>query len=156
MARQPSQRMRKVNELVREVVADAVRGLKDPRIGFVTITGAETSPDLRSAVVYYSAMGTDDEQAASAEALDRSRPRIQSALGAQTRLRYTPRLEFRVDESIDHGLRINQLLAELEDTEDAAETRAVAGPGGEDATGVADSSADGPSAATDDGGDDDA
>ena len=115
MARQPSQRMRKVNELVREVVADAVRDLKDPRVGFVTITGAETSPDLRHAVVYYSAMGSADEQSASAEALDRARPRIQAALGEQTRLRYTPKLEFRVDEAIDRGLRISQILSDLAD-----------------------------------------
>jgi len=105
--------MRKVNELVREVVADAVRDLKDPRIGFVTITGAETSPDLRHAVVYYSVLGSDEEKSKGAEALAGARPRIQAALGEQTRLRYTPKLEFRVDAAIDQGLRISQLLAEL-------------------------------------------
>lgn len=107
--------MRKVNELVREVVAEAVRDLKDPRIGFVTITGAETSPDLRHAVVYYSVLGSDEEKAKGAEALAGARPRIQAALGDQTRLRYTPKLEFRVDAAIDQGLRISQLLAELAD-----------------------------------------
>ena len=101
MARQPSPRMRKVNELVREVVADAVQDLKDPRIGFVTITGAETSPDLRHAVVYYSTLGGDQEKADSAAALVSATARIQSALGAQTRLRYTPKLTFKVDPSID-------------------------------------------------------
>lgn len=120
MARQPSSRMRKVNELVREVVADAIRDLKDPRIGFVTVTGAETSPDLRHAVVYYSALGSEEEQEASAEALQRARPRLQRALGDQTRLRYTPKLEFRIDESIDRGLRINELLAGLADDEPGA------------------------------------
>lgn len=126
MARQPSPRMRKVNELVREVVADAVRDLKDPRIGFVTITGAETSPDLRHAIVYYSALGSDEEQAASAAALTSARPRIQAALGDQTRLRYTPKLEFRVDRSIDEGIRINQILSELADSSDGY------APGGQD------------------------
>lgn len=117
MARQPSPRMRKVNELVREVVADAVRDLKDPRVGFVTVTGAETSPDLRHAVVYYSVLGSEEEKCDSAGALARARPRIQAALGDQTRLRYTPKLEFRVDEAIDEGIRISQILADLADEE---------------------------------------
>jgi ribosome-binding factor A len=111
MARQPSPRMRKVNELIREVVADSVRDLKDPRIGFLTITGAETSPDLRHAIVFYSVLGTEEEKRATAEGLARATPRIQSAVGSQTRLRYTPKLEFRVDPSIDEGLRISEVLA---------------------------------------------
>lgn len=125
MARKPSSRMRKVNELVREVVADAIRDLKDPRIGFVTVTGAETSPDLRHAIVYYSAMGTDEEKAATAAGLARATPRIQAALGEETRLRYTPKLEFRVDPSIDEGLRISQILSEIaaEDDMDVDESQ---------------------------------
>ena len=118
MARQKSPRMRKVNELVREVVADAVTDLKDPRIGFVTITGAETSPDLRHAVVYYSVMGTDEEKADTALALARATPRIQSAIGTETRLRYTPKLTFEVDPSIDKGIRISQILTELAEESD--------------------------------------
>ncbi|MGI9642238.1 MAG: 30S ribosome-binding factor RbfA [Acidimicrobiia bacterium] len=118
MARQKSPRMRKVNELVREVVADAVVDLKDPRIGFLTITGARTSPDLRHAVVYYSVMGTDDEKAGTAEALARATPRIQSVLGSETRLRYTPKLTFEVDPSIDEGIRISQILSDLADESD--------------------------------------
>jgi ribosome-binding factor A len=109
--------MRKVNELVREVVADAVRDLKDPRIGFLTITGAETSPDLRYAVVYYSVLGTDEEKEGTAAALKSARTRIQSVLGTETRLRYTPVLEFKVDPSIDEGIRISQILADLQDDE---------------------------------------
>lgn len=131
MARQPSPRMRKVNELVREVVADAVRDLKDPRIGFVTITGAETSPDLRHAVVYYSVLGSDEEKMQSAEALSRARPRVQAALGDQTRLRYTPKLEFRVDEAIDEGIRISQILADLADAEGDPEGSAAVPDEGE-------------------------
>ncbi|RLE16351.1 MAG: 30S ribosome-binding factor RbfA [Actinobacteria bacterium] len=115
MARQKSPRMRKVNELVREVVADAVRDLKDPRIGFLTITGAETSPDLRHAVVYYSVLGTDEEKKGTAVALRSAKSRIQSTLGSETRLRYTPVLDFKVDPSIDEGIRITQILADLED-----------------------------------------
>jgi len=115
MARQPSPRMRKVNELIREVVADAVHDLKDPRIGFLTITGAVTSPDLRHAVVYYSVLGTDEEKESTAIGLRKASPRIQSAVGAQTRLRYTPKIEFKVDPSIDQGLRISEILKDLDD-----------------------------------------
>jgi len=115
MSRQKSPRMRKVNELVREVVADAVVDLKDPRIGFLTITGAKTSPDLRHAVVYYSVMGTDEEKAGTAVALARATPRIQSVVGTETRLRYTPKLTFEVDPSIDEGIRISQILSDLAD-----------------------------------------
>lgn len=117
MARQQSQRMRKVNVLVREVVADAVLDLKDPRIGFLTITGVETSPDLRHAVVFYSVLGTDEQKAGTAAALNSARSRIQSALGDETRLRYTPVLKFKVDPSIDEGLRISDILADLESAE---------------------------------------
>jgi len=109
--------MRKVNELVREVVAETVHELKDPRIGFLTITGAETSPDLRHAIVYYSVLGTEEEKAACAEGLVRATPRIQSAVGSQTRLRYTPKIEFRVDPSIDQGIRISEILRELDDAQ---------------------------------------
>jgi ribosome-binding factor A len=109
--------MRKVNELVREVVADAVTDLKDPRIGFLTITGAETSPDLRHAVVYYSVLGSEEEKADTAMALDSARSRIQGVLGRETRMRYTPVLEFKVDPSIDEGLRITRILADLENGE---------------------------------------
>ena len=117
MSRQKTPRMRKVNELVREVVADAATDLKDPRIGFLTITGAETSPDLRHAVVYYSVLGSNEEKEETAAALDSARSRIQSVLGRETRMRYTPVLEFRVDPSIDEGLRITRILADLEDAE---------------------------------------
>lgn len=100
--------------LVREVVADAVLDLKDPRVGFLTITGVETSPDLRHAVVFYSVLGTDEEKAGTAAALESARSRIQGVLGDETRLRYTPVLTFKIDPSIDEGLRIADILADLD------------------------------------------
>lgn len=106
--------MRKVNELVREVVADAVPTLKDPRIGFVTVTGAETSPDLRYAIVYYSAMGTEQEKADTAAGLRSAIPHLQRELGRAVRMRNTPKLEFRVDPAIDEGLKINELVKSLD------------------------------------------
>lgn len=121
MARNRSPRMRKVNELIRVVVADAVVDLKDPRIGFLTITGAETSPDLRHAVIFYSVLGTDQEKSDTADALQHASSRIQRAIGSETRLRYTPKLEFRVDPSIDEGLRISRILAEMAEAEEQDE-----------------------------------
>ncbi len=114
MARQRSPRLRKVNELVREVVADAVTDLKDPRIGFLTITGAETSPDLRHAVVYYSVLGSEEEKSGTAAALKSATGRLQGVLGREARMKYTPKLEFRVDPSIEEGIRITQILQDLD------------------------------------------
>ncbi len=115
MSRPDSPRMRKVNELLREVIAEAVGDLKDPGLGFITITGVDTAPDLRNAFVYYSVLGTDEEVAESAAALKRATPRIQSVAGHQIRMKYTPKLAFRIDPSIGEGLKIDRLLHELEE-----------------------------------------
>lgn len=114
MARQTSQRMRKVNELIREIVAEAVLDLKDPRIGFLTITGAETSPDLRHAIVFYSVLGSAEEKEGTAAALSSASSRLQRAIGSQSKLRYTPKLEFRVDAAIDEGIKISQMVKDLD------------------------------------------
>jgi ribosome-binding factor A len=112
VSRGPGDRMRKVDELLREVVADAVTELKDPRLGFVTITGVDTAPDLRTAVVYYSVLGSEDAEATAA-ALRSAAARLQREVGAQTRLKFTPRLRFAIDESIAAGDRIERILRDL-------------------------------------------
>jgi len=119
--RQKSSRMRKVNELLREVLAEEVSHLKDPRIGFVTVTGVRTSPDLRRATVYYSVLGTPDEQDATAEALNHAAPRLQALLSKQVRLKYTPVLDFAVDPAIAQGLRMSKILADIADAREHAE-----------------------------------
>ncbi len=106
-------RMRRVNEILREVIAEEVAALKDPRIGFVTITGVDTSPDLRNARVYYSVLGDDEERAATGKALQHAAPHIQAAVGGQVRLKYLPRLHFVVDEAVERGLRMEELLRGL-------------------------------------------
>ena len=113
--RSPSPRMRKVNESLREVIADEVTRLTDPGLGFVTITGVETSPDLRSAIVFYSAMGDRDQQGETAAALGRSASHLQAAVASQVRLKYTPRLRFEVDQAIETGLRISEVLRHLDE-----------------------------------------
>jgi ribosome-binding factor A len=103
--------MRRVNEAVREVVSARIaEGLRDPRIGFVTVTAVETSPDLRQARVYVSVLGTDDERAATLAGLASAHGVIQQAVATELRMKRTPTLQFVFDESIDRGMRITELL----------------------------------------------
>ncbi len=124
MSRPRSSRMRKVDELMREVLADEVLRLKDPRIGFVTVTGVETAPNLRRATVFYSVLGTPEEVDATAEALQHAAPHLQAQVGRQVRMKFTPVLEFRVDPSVEHGARIDRLLHDLADERDELEREA--------------------------------
>src|ERR671934_1478328 len=103
-------RMRRVNEAVREVLSEAVGQLKDPRIGFVTVTAVETSPDLRHARVYVSVLGSDEQREEALAGLRSSAGFLQAKVGAELRMKRTPTLEFRYDESIDRGMRISELL----------------------------------------------
>lgn len=105
--------MRRVNESLREVIADEVSRLKDPGLGFVTITGVDTAPDLRAARVYYSVLGDAEQHEATAAALRRAKPRIRGAVGDRIRLKYLPDLVFEYDESIDRGFRMEELLRRL-------------------------------------------
>ncbi len=114
MSRAANPRMRKVNELLREIIAEEAVELKDPGIGFLTITGVETAPDLRQAIVYYSVLGTPENEQATADALRRAACRLQAVIGVQARIKYTPVLEFRVDPAIEQGLRIDRILHDLE------------------------------------------
>ncbi|HEX8066260.1 MAG TPA: 30S ribosome-binding factor RbfA [Thermoleophilaceae bacterium] len=108
--------MRRVNEAVREVVsAHIAEDLKDPRIGFVTVTGVETSPDLRSARVFVSVMGEEHEREVALSGLTSARGFLQAQVGAELRLKRTPTLEFVDDGSIRHGMRMSELIAEVTD-----------------------------------------
>src|SRR5918999_4776895 len=104
-------RMRRVNEAVREVVsARLAEGLRDPRIGFVTVTSVDTSADLRHARVYVSVLGSEDERAATMAGLDSAHGVLQQAVATELRLKHTPTLQFVFDESIQRGMRISELL----------------------------------------------
>jgi ribosome-binding factor A len=105
--------MRRVDALLRQVVADEVDRLKDPGLGFVTITGVATAPDLRTARVYYSVLGDDTQRSETAAALRRATPRIRGAVGRQVRLKYLPELRFELDAAIETGMRIEEILREL-------------------------------------------
>jgi ribosome-binding factor A len=109
----PGDRMRRVNEAIREVLSVRIaEGLKDPRIGFVTVTAVDTTPDLSQARVYVSVFGDDRERDATLAGLDSSHGLLQRAIAAELRLKRTPTLQFVYDESIDRGMRISELLDE--------------------------------------------
>jgi ribosome-binding factor A len=106
-------RMRRVNESVRQVLAEAVGELQDPRIGLVTVTGVDTSPDLRHATVYVSVLGSEKKRAASLRGLEAAHGLLQARLGRELRLKRTPQLAFEYDPSVERGVRMTQLIDEL-------------------------------------------
>jgi ribosome-binding factor A len=101
----------RVNEVVREVVAEELQRLSDDRLDLVTITGVDVSPDLRSATVWYAKLGTHDPE--TADALVAATPHLHTVLGRQVRLKYLPRLQFREDPAIESGQRIEEILRGL-------------------------------------------
>jgi ribosome-binding factor A len=106
-----AQRMRRVNELMREVIGSTIASeLEDPRIGFVTVTSVDTSPDLRSARVYVSVLGDEADREASLAGLRSSHGVIQSAIASQVRIKRTPTLTFHYDDTPERGVRISRLL----------------------------------------------
>ena len=106
-----SDRMRRVDEAVRQVLSDAVaRDLQDPRIGFVTMTSVKTSSDLRHARVYVSVLGDDAERADTLAGLESARGALQRRLARELRMKHTPTLEFDYDDTIDRAMRVEQIL----------------------------------------------
>jgi ribosome-binding factor A len=104
-------RMRRVNEALREVLSARIaEGLKDPRIGFVTVTAVETSPDLRHARVFVSVLGDKQERDASLAGLQRAHGVLQAEIAKVTHMKWTPELKFVYDETVERGMRINELL----------------------------------------------
>lgn len=118
MSKSPSPRIRKVNGLIKEIVAAAVAELTDPELGFVTITGVDCSPDLRRAIVFFSPLGSEKQRKASGDALERATKRVQANVAGQVRMKFTPVIEFAVDISVENGMRITRLLSEIESQED--------------------------------------
>lgn len=112
------QRAHRVGETIqKEISALLLRGLKDPRIGFVTITGVEVTPDLHLARVYYTVIGDESARRDSAAGLKSSVPFLRQQLGKVLRMKYIPDLLFQYDTSIDYGHRIENLLREIHDSD---------------------------------------
>jgi ribosome-binding factor A len=105
--------MRRVNESIRQVLSEAVPDLKDPRIGFVTVTGVDTSADLRHAKVYVSVLGSEEKRQATLDGLAAAHGVLQARLGRQVRMKRTPQLAFEYDRSVEEGVRMSKLIDEL-------------------------------------------
>lgn len=104
-------RMRRVNEALREVLSARIaEGLKDPRIGFVTVTSVETSPDLRHARVYVSVLGDEAARAETLSGLEHAHALLQAQIARELRMKHTPQLKFVYDHTVEKGMRINELL----------------------------------------------
>jgi ribosome-binding factor A len=107
----PSERLRRVNEAVRQVLSDAItQDLKDPRVGFVTVTAVKTSPDLRHAHVFVSVLGDPEQREASLEGLRSAHGYLQQRVATELRIKHTPTLAFEYDDSTDRSMRISQLI----------------------------------------------
>jgi ribosome-binding factor A len=103
--------MRRVDEAVREVLSDAISlKVKDPRIGFVTVTAVETSADLRRARVFVSVLGNEGERKRSMQGLQSAHGILQRAVAHELRLKHTPTLEFHYDDTSERGMRIAELI----------------------------------------------
>ena len=105
--------MRRVNEAVREVVAESVGELKDPRVGLVTVTGVTVSRDLREGTVYVAVHGNERKQQATLEGLKSAGPYLQGRVARELRLKRTPQLSFEYDPSVERGIRMTKLIDEL-------------------------------------------
>lgn len=113
-----TQRQERVEELLKVEISEILqREMQDPRIGFVTITDVEITPDLRHARVFISIMGDDAKKDESMKALKRAAGFIRSELGKRIRMRTTPEIEFKIDDSIDRGVRILELLEQIKKDE---------------------------------------
>jgi ribosome-binding factor A len=111
-----SERMRRVDEAMREVLSDVLtHELKDPRVGFVTVTDVKTSPDLRHARVYVSVLGDPEAVEASLEGLRSAHGFLQGRVGSELRLKNTPALQFVHDDTAERAQRLERILKDRED-----------------------------------------
>lgn len=112
-------RPHRVSEEFREVLAEEIPKLKDPRIGFVTVTGVDVSPDLRRAVVFYTVLGDEAERKATGAGLRSARGHLRQVLGAQVRLKFLPEIEFQEDDTGERADRVEELLRKIRENDAA-------------------------------------
>ena len=121
-------RMRRVDEAMREVLSDAITSeIKDPRVGFITVTAVETSPDLRHARVFVSVLGEEKVRRRSLAGLESAHGYLQRRVAGELRLKNTPTLQFLYDHSADRGLRIAEILDEEGGRGEAGDERSEPG-----------------------------
>ena len=114
-----SQRLAKIDKLARQVLGEAIQELKDPRVGFATVTRVRVSADLRHARVLISVMGSDEERRATMAGLESAKPFLRSELGRQVRMKYLPELRFELDEGARDAERVQALLRQASGEPDA-------------------------------------
>lgn len=114
-------RLARLNELILQTVSTTALNLKDPGIGFITFTGAEISPDVSVAKIFYSVLGDDAAKAATAEALDRAKAHFRHEIGKLENLRRVPNVLFMYDESVERADRVTRLLNTIQNENDAPE-----------------------------------
>jgi ribosome-binding factor A len=112
-------RIERVSEEFREILAEEIPKLKDPRIGFVTVTGVKVTADLRRAWVYYTAFGSDKERASTRAGLRSAVPRLRGVIGKQVRMKFLPELAFEEDASLEQAAKIDVLIARLNAGDDS-------------------------------------
>jgi ribosome-binding factor A len=115
------ERMRRINEALREVVSEGIGELKDPRIGFVTVTGVRASTDLLQATVFVSVLGSEKKRVATLAGLESSRAPLQARVNRELHLKRTPQLRFEYDQTIEEGVRLSKLINELSPDEPDAD-----------------------------------
>jgi ribosome-binding factor A len=108
-----SDRKRRVNEAIRQVLSDALPTLKDPRIGFVTVTGVQATKDFAQATVFVSVLGTESEQERTLAGLKAAHGVLQAQVARELRLRRTPVLSFEYDPTVERGVRLTKMIEEL-------------------------------------------
>ena len=109
-----SRRTERMASLIQDELSELIlKKLKDPRIGFVTLTGVDLSPDLKWARVYYTVMGKEEEKDETQKALEHSAGFLQHKIALALKLRFTPKLTFQLDESLEEGMKIDGILRDL-------------------------------------------
>jgi ribosome-binding factor A len=117
-----TRRRRQVGDLLRDEISFMIqRGLKDPRIGFASITRVDVSPDIRYATVFVSVLGTEEEQSESLVALNNASGYIRHELGPKLTMRSIPNIRFRLDKSMEHAENVQRLLSEIDIPEESLE-----------------------------------
>ena len=113
-----SQRVEKVQKLARQVLGEAIHDLKDPRIGFATVTAVRMTPDLRHARVLVSVLGSTEEQNDTMKGLDSAKAHLRAELGRQVRMKYLPELAFELDHQAEEAEHLEELLRKIHESEE--------------------------------------
>jgi ribosome-binding factor A len=116
-----SQRVEKVQKLAREVLGEAIQSLKDPRIGFATVTAVRVTPDLHHARVFVSVLGSEEERKVTMEGLGSAIPFLRAEMGRQIRLKYLPELKFELDTGADEAERLESIIKQIHEQEEGGE-----------------------------------